>query len=128
MKINFRTKKISLLYDMFLNNISISEMNYKLLSDKIFLLSIEEIQEIENILENIELFQEQISKYLSGWKWQDLRPIEKSILINGVFEIMNLKKEKKIVINEYVQYSKSLGSNDKSYKLINAVLDNFQNN
>ncbi len=128
MKINFRTKKISLLYDMFLNNISISEMNYKLLSDKIFLLSIEEIQEIENILENIELFQEQISKYLSGWKWQDLRPIEKSILINGVFEIINLKKEKKIVINEYVQYSKSLGSNDKSYKLINAVLDNFQNN
>ncbi len=127
MKISFRAKKISLLYDMYLNNLTINEMNHKIMVDKIYVLTIKEIQEVENIFENIEQLQDSISKYLSSWKWQDLRPIEKSILLNGVYEIDFLEKEKKIVINEFVKYSKSLGSNDMSYKLINAVLDNFQN-
>ncbi len=124
MKISFRGQKIGLFYIFYLNKYNQNEFNHQLLNQKIYNFSISDIEKIEDIFKNLSFLEKEITNSLSILKWKELKPIEKSLLINGLYEIEFLKIGKKIVINEYVNLAKSFGTTDQSYKLINAVLDN----
>lgn len=61
-----------------------------------------------------------VSKLKKNWTWERLQPLERAILLVGALELMF--REKKIVINEMVEISKTYILGDK-YKFINYILD-----
>lgn len=55
--------------------------------------------------------------------WEQLDPIERALLLLGVFELVNrMDVPYRVVVNEAVELSKKFGATD-SYKYINALLD-----
>lgn len=55
--------------------------------------------------------------------WEQLDPIERAILLQGMFElVVRLDVPYRVVVNEAVELSKKFGATD-GYKYINALLD-----
>ncbi len=65
---------------------------------------------------------EKIDVCLNDWDYDRLGYIEQAILLLGSVEIIKMKYDKAIVIDEAVELAKEY-CDDETYKLINGVLD-----
>ena len=120
----FREKKIQFFYNFYLEKDQDKELlQERLIKDKYFSFPIQSIQKIELIILQLDFLETKAQTQMFEEQWNKLLSMEKSTLINALYEIEFLKKSKKIIINEYVNFSKKYGSTDQSFKLINAVLD-----
>ena len=85
---------------------------------------------MELIITNVYLEKKEYSaildKLLNDWTFDRLGFIEQAILLMSISEIKQEINEKAVVINEAVTLSKKYGSDDDSYKLINATLDRYE--
>ncbi len=119
-----REKRIYFLYKYYLFNFSTNnaldelheqyfEYNFSKNEEKAINILIKKINSFEEILK---------SKLPLDWKIDRLNFIEKSILINGIFEIKEYKIKKAIIINESLNYAKKYSSIN-AVPLINAILD-----
>jgi N utilization substance protein B len=65
-----------------------------------------------------------IDKRLTNWTIHRLAAVDRNILRLGAFEILyDTVTPPKVAINEAVEMAKRFGSEDKTAKLVNAVLD-----
>lgn len=69
---------------------------------------------------------EELARVIGGYAdrpWEQLDPIERAILLQGMFELVaRLDVPYRVVVNEAVELSKKFGATD-SYKYVNALLD-----
>ena len=87
--------------------------------------SADEEKAIILIYENKQEIVKQLIKHLpKNWKWERLGFLEQAILINAIGEMTLFFNKKPIVINESVNFAKKY-CEEKAYKLINGVLNNF---
>ena len=103
----------------------VNQLQYDVVHDKYLNFTEAQIEKVEKIIELIEEIETQLQSLSKTWKWSEMRTLEKSILVNAFYEIFYLKKNKKIIINEYINLSKRYGTKDSSYKIINGILDSI---
>jgi N utilization substance protein B len=77
------------------------------------------------VLDNIEKIDEEIHLQIKNWDFDRVGTIEKSILRVGVYEIFFSDIDKAVIINEAIEITKTIGS-DNSPRFINGVLDSVQ--
>ncbi len=80
---------------------------------------------IEGVLKNIDTIDSQIDKHLKEWRLNEIGHLERAILRLGTYELMNKKNDDAVVINEAIELSKTLCS-DNVPKFINGVLGSIQ--
>ena len=73
-------------------------------------------------LEHLETLDTQIKEHLKEWDYASIGKVEKAIMRLGAYEILVLKTDKAIIINEAVELAKEL-ADERSPKFINGVLD-----
>lgn len=119
-----RTAVVGLLYAYDLGNENISKFSDEILeADKIrnkqraFSHNL-----FDGTIQNLEIIDTEIQKYLKGWDYNSIGRVEKAILRLATYEIMIEGVDKRIIINEAIELAKAL-ADDKSPKFINAVLD-----
>ncbi len=111
----FKTSEVSSLVDL---NDKFKGYNFSLIQKKF----------IENILKNFEKIEQKIKVNLpDNWKWERLNFLERAVIFNGASEILLGNKDIAPVIDESINYAKKY-CNEKSYSLINGILDNLKNN
>lgn len=123
-----REKIMILLYQTLLyekNNIS-----YDI--DDMIINELEELNEyiyktLKEILNNKDKLIEIANKYLGSWPMNRLGLTDQSIIMLGIYELMNTDIEGPIIINEAVNLSKKY-SDEQVSKIINGVLDNVYHN
>ncbi len=110
-------------YIMKLDNINFHQM---FLDNSNFIINEKDIKEYEPIIEKISEYENIVSKYLtSDWKFYRLSNLEKAIMILSTYEILYLKIDFKIVINEAVEITKKY-CNIQNYAYINKVLEQIR--
>ncbi|NQY25468.1 MAG: transcription antitermination factor NusB [Campylobacteraceae bacterium] len=120
-----RESVIGLLYAVDLGNDGIVKFVDEILEDK----KIRNKQKdfalglFNGVIDNLEAINEEIIKHLKQGTISDIGSVEKSILRLAVYELLFVKLEKAIVINEAIELSKRLGS-DSAPKFVNGLLDN----
>lgn len=120
-----RESVIGLLYAVDLGNDGIVKFIDEILEDK----KIRNKQKdfalglFNGVIDNLEAINEEIIKHLKQGTISDIGSVEKSILRLAVYELLFVKLEKAIVINEAIELSKRLGS-DSAPKFVNGLLDN----
>jgi len=77
-------------------------------------------------IENLEMLDKEIEQHLTDWDYEGIGKVEKAIMRLGAYEILVVKTDKAIIINEAVELAKTL-ADEKSPKFINAVLDALGN-
>ena len=82
---------------------------------------------VNGVIENIEIIDKTITKYLDNWDLDRLGKTDKSILRLATYEMMYYDTPSIVVINEAVELAKKY-SDEKIVKLINAVLDKIRDN
>lgn len=84
---------------------------------------------VNGILNNRAEIDTFISKYLRNWTLNRLSKVDLNLLRLGIYELSYAEKPKhpKLIINNVVELAKQYG-NEKSYKFVNAVLDNYYKN
>ncbi|RLA76738.1 MAG: transcription antitermination factor NusB [Epsilonproteobacteria bacterium] len=119
-----RTAVIGLLYAYDLGNENIATF-----SDEIF-----EESKIRNkqrtfsnelfqgTIENLEMLDKEITEHLTDWDYKSIGKVEKAIMRLGAYEILVVKTDRAIIINEAVELAKTL-ADEKAPKFINGVLD-----
>ncbi len=119
-----RESVIGLLYAVDLGNDGIVKFVDEILEDKKirnkqkdFALSL-----FNGVIDNLEAINEEIIQHLKQGTISDIGSVEKSILRLAVYELLFVKLEKAIVINEAIELSKRLGS-DSAPKFVNGLLD-----
>lgn len=119
-----RTAVVGLLYAYDLGNENISKFSDEILEeDKIR----NKQREFSNSLfagtiENLEMLDKEIQAHLNDWDYDGIGKVEKAIMRLGAYEILIVKTDKAIIINEAVELAKKL-ADDKAPQFINAVLD-----
>ena len=119
-----RTAVVGLLYAFDLGNENIAKFSDEILEeDKIR----NKQREFSNSLftgtiENLDMLDKEINEHLTDWDYDGIGKVEKAILRLGAYEILVVKTDKAIIINEAVELAKTL-ADDKSPQFINAVLD-----
>ncbi|UWD33904.1 transcription antitermination factor NusB [Mesomycoplasma molare] len=115
----YREEIISVIYPFELQDIKLD--SNKIFDD--FDLDNQQIKTIEFIEKHYDFFKNIIIPFLSeNSNWNKIKPLIRSILLLGVFELNYL--DKKIVINEFVEITKDFTlKGDKDFKLVNAILD-----
>ncbi|PHS33671.1 MAG: transcription antitermination factor NusB [Sulfurovum sp.] len=119
-----RTAVVGLLYAYDLGNENISKFSDEILEeDKIR----NKQREFSNSLfagtiENLEMLDKEIQAHLNDWDYDGIGKVEKAIMRLGAYEILIVKIDKAIIINEAVELAKKL-ADDKAPQFINAVLD-----
>ncbi|MEA2028282.1 MAG: transcription antitermination factor NusB [Campylobacterota bacterium] len=73
-------------------------------------------------IEHLEVLDNNIKEHLKDWDYSSIGKVEKAIMRLAAFEILILKTDKAIIINEAVELAKEL-ADDRSPKFINGVLD-----
>jgi len=73
-------------------------------------------------IENLEMLDKEIQAHLTDWDYDGIGKVEKAIMRLAAYEILVVKVDKAIIINEAVELAKTL-ADEKSPKFINAVLD-----
>ena len=76
----------------------------------------------EGTLENMEMIDIEIQRHLKEWDYSNIGKVEKSIIRLGAYEILVVKTDRAIIINEAVELAKEL-ADEKSPQFINGVLD-----
>ncbi|RXJ97622.1 transcription antitermination factor NusB [Arcobacter sp. CECT 8986] len=119
-----RESVIGLLYAVDLGNDGIIKFVDEILEDKKirnkqkdFALNL-----FNGVVDNLEKIDEEIQVHLNQGSLNDLGNVEKSILRLAVYEILFENLDKPIIINEAIELSKRLAS-DNAPKFINGVLD-----
>lgn len=119
---NSRIKSIQLIYSLNFNSTDSSltqellNLNQDLYSKEIIQIFIENQLEIDTMITHL----------LKNWKFNRLSKVDTSMMRLGIVEILFKKVDKKIIINEYVEISKTFSSIE-SFKFINAILANIPN-
>lgn len=73
-------------------------------------------------IENLEMLDKEVKAHLTDWDYDGIGKVEKAIMRLAAYEILVVKIDKAIIINEAVELAKTL-ADEKSPKFINAVLD-----
>lgn len=82
-----------------------------------------QIKVIERIAANQDMYKKLITQFIrSGWTWERISVMSRSILMYGCYELAF--REKALVINELIEYTKEYVPDD-SYKFINPILENI---
>lgn len=119
---NSRIKSIQLIYSLNFNSTDSSltqellNLNQDLYSKEIIQIFIENQLEIDTMITHL----------LKNWKFNRLSKVDTSMMRLGIVEILFKKIDKKIIINEYIEISKTFSSIE-SFKFINAILANIPN-
>jgi len=117
-----RKERIFFLYRNYLLDDSKEEIE----SDQ-FNFNKKQIDFINLILKDIDSLENKIKKFIpSDWIWERFNFLEKAILLNAASEMILKKKDKKIIINESVEFAKKYCS-EKAPPLINGILDKIEN-
>lgn len=77
---------------------------------------------VNGVIENVDMIDKIINKYLENWDLDRLGKTDKAILRLGTYELMYYDTPKIVVINEAVELAKKY-SDDSVRKMINGVLD-----
>lgn len=118
---------MGLLYAYDLGNESIANFSDVILEDKKirnkqkdFALSL-----FDGTIKNLETIDKEIEEHLKKREISDVGSVEKAILRLSIYEILFSDLDKPIVINEAIELSKRLAS-DNAPKFINGVLDSIE--
>ena len=117
-----RQERVNLLYTFYL-----SDWAWEELSKTTDELSADELETVRLTIENQDkLEQEIIPNIKEGWTWDRIENLEKAILLNAVAEIKLFDNKKEIVISESNKIAKKYIGDDKSIKLITALLNKIK--
>ncbi len=81
----------------------------------------------DGVIANLQVIDNAIISSLKGWDYSRIGIIDKCIIRLGVYEIMFSKLDVAIIINEALEISKILGS-DNTVRFVNGVLDAISKN
>lgn len=122
-----RESVIGLLYAYDLGNEGIAKFSDEILEDKKirnkqkdFALTL-----FNGTIENLETVDKEIAEHLKSREIDDVGAVEKAILRLSIYEILFSDLDKPIIINEAIELSKRLAS-DNAPKFINGVLDSIE--
>ncbi len=83
------------------------------------------VELFDGVLKNIKTIDDEIDKHLKEWNIKEIGHIERAILRLGTYELMQKKNDDAVVINEAIELSKVLCS-DNVPKFVNGVLGSIQ--
>ena len=122
-----RESVIGLLYAYDLGNESIAKFSDIILEDKKirnkqkdFALAL-----FNGTIQNLQAVDQEITEHLKQREIKDVGSVEKAILRLSIYEILFSGLDKPIIINEAIELSKRLAS-DNAPKFINGVLDSIE--
>ncbi len=119
-----RTAVIGLLYAYDLGNENIASFSDEILEES----KIRNKQRIfsnelfQGTMENLAMLDEAIVVCLKDWDYKTIGKVEKAIMRLGAYEILIVKTDRAIIINEAVELAKTL-ADEKAPQFINGVLD-----
>ena len=119
-----RTSVIGLLYAYDLGNENIAKFTDEILEEGKIRNKQREFAKslFDGTIENIEVVDAEIKSHLKDWDYEGIGKVEKAIMRLGAYEILIVKTDKAIIINECVELAKTL-ADENAPKFINGVLD-----
>ena len=119
-----RTAVVGLLYAYDLGNDNIANFMDMILEEEKIRNKQKEFSHglFKGTLENLVMLDAEIEKHLKDWDYNGIGKVEKAIMRLGAYEILVVKTDKAIIINEAVELAKTL-ADDKAPQFINGVLD-----
>jgi len=119
-----RTAVVGLLYAYDLGNENIAKFSDEILEEGKIRNKQKEFSNalFRGTIENLEMLDAKINEHLNDWDYDAIGKVEKAIMRLGAYEILVVKTDKAIIINEAVELAKSL-ADEKSPQFINGVLD-----
>ena len=81
----------------------------------------------DGVIANLNIINEEIISVLKSWDYSRIGVIDRCIIKLGVYEIIFSKLDIAIIINEALEISKILGS-DNTAKFVNGILDTISKN
>ncbi|OYY57388.1 MAG: N utilization substance protein B [Sulfurovum sp. 28-43-6] len=119
-----RTAVVGLLYAYDFGNQNIAKFQDEILEEGKIRNKQKEFSEslFEGCIENLELIDVEIKKHMKEWDYEGIGKVEKAIMRLGAYEILVVKTDRAIIINEAVELAKAL-ADEKSPQFINGVLD-----
>ncbi|NPA73157.1 MAG: transcription antitermination factor NusB [Epsilonproteobacteria bacterium] len=122
-----RETVVSLLYAYDIGNEEIGKFEDTVLEEKKIRNKQKEfaLELLNGVLENLEEIDSEIDKHLKEWNIKEIGHVERAILRLGTYELMDKKNDDAVVINEAIELSKTLCS-DNVPKFVNGVLGSIQ--
>ena len=119
-----RTAVVGLLYAYDLGNENIAKFSDEILEEGKIRNKQKEFSDalFQGTIENLEMLDAKINEHMKDWDYDAIGKVEKAIMRLGAYEILVVKTDKAIIINEAVELAKSL-ADEKSPQFINGVLD-----
>jgi len=119
-----RTAVIGLLYAYDLGNENIAKFTDEILEEGKIRNKQREFSHglFNGTIENLEIIDAEIKSHLKEWDYDGIGKVEKAIMRLGAYEILIVKVDKAIIINECVELAKTL-ADENAPKFINGVLD-----
>ena len=119
-----RTAVVGLLYAYDLGNENIGDFKDEILEEGKIRNKQREFSHglFNGTIGNLEMLDKEIEINLKGWDYAGIGKVEKAIMRLAAYEILIVKTDKAIIINEAVELAKAL-ADDKSPQFINGVLD-----
>jgi len=119
-----RTAVVGLLYAYDLGNQNIADFADEILEEGKIRNKQREFSHslFKGTIDNLELVDAQIQAHLTDWDYDGIGKVEKAIMRLSAYEILVVKTDKAIIINEAVELAKKL-ADEKSPQFINGVLD-----
>jgi len=121
-----RNKKIFFIYHYYLFNWNDKEVIDNLLNSSNYNFKQETENDLMELFKNIQTIEKNIiEKIKVKWSWDRMYNLDKEILIYGYWLLNTIDIDKAIIIDEMINFAKKYGSSEKTYKFVNAILDNF---
>lgn len=122
-----RESVIGLLYAYDLGNEAIAKFSDEILEDKKIRNKQKDfaLKLFNGTIENLSVVDKEIEEHLKQREISDVGSVEKAILRLSIYEILFSDLDKPIIINEAIELSKRLAS-DNAPRFINGVLDSIQ--
>lgn len=80
---------------------------------------------VNGAMDNQAAIDEEIGKFLRGWKLDRIANVDRAILRLAFYELMyETEVPKKVIVNEAIELAK-LFSDDQSYRFVNGVLSSY---
>ncbi|MGD8191541.1 transcription antitermination factor NusB [Brevibacillus ginsengisoli] len=80
---------------------------------------------VNGAIDNQAAIDEEIGKFLRGWKLERIANVDRAILRLAFYELMfETEVPKKVIVNEAIELAK-LFSDDQSYRFVNGVLSSY---
>jgi len=119
-----RTAVVGLLYAYDLGNENIANFSDEILEEGKIRNKQREFSHglFNGTIENLEMLDREIKDHLQDWDYDAIGKVEKAIMRLGAYEILVVKTDRAIIINESVELAKTL-ADEKSPQFINGVLD-----